>query len=70
MSKEREARPQFAIKSGIRLTLLSVYSPMGPKKISLSAKGTFAPHEITSKLLLIITSICSLVTNLVKSHSF
>ena len=54
----------MAIKSGITLTCMSENSLIGPKKISLSAKGTFAPHETTSKPLFIIEFICSLVTNL------
>ena len=37
---------------------------MLPKKISLSAKGTFAPQDITSSPLSIILEIWSLVINL------
>ena len=36
------------MKSGNKLTCESVNSMIGPKKISLSANGTFAPGEITS----------------------
>ena len=56
------------MKSGIKLTFLSVSSIIGPKKISLSANGTFAPLEITSKPEAIMLSTCSLVTNLEAAH--
>ena len=41
---------------------------IGPKNISLSAKGTLAPLEITSNPEAIIWSTCSLVTNLEAAH--
>ena len=42
--------PQFAIKSGITLILSSALLEI-VQNISLSAKGTFAPDEITSSPL-------------------
>src|SRR5690606_1962758 len=62
------AIPQFEMKSGIKLILESTYSIIGPKKISLSAKGTFAPQEITSNPELIIASTCYFVIKREAAH--